>query len=153
MRIRQLTAYVARLPLKRAFAHASAVRQESENVLVECELADGTLGWGEGVPRSYVTGETPAGCLEQLHATPLGEQLSADCNSWPEVIALCDAFQPATMRDDPRGCYGNALRCAVELSVLDAFGQVLGEPISTVTRHFAPPRRSPPSCPPCVMAW
>ena len=66
MRIRQLTAYVVRLPLKRPFTHASATRQESENVLVRCELADGTIGWGEGVPRSYVTGETPDGCLAQL---------------------------------------------------------------------------------------
>jgi L-alanine-DL-glutamate epimerase-like enolase superfamily enzyme len=138
MRIRQLTAYVVRLPLRRAFVHASAVRHESENVLVACELADGTQGWGEGVPRSYVTGETPAGCLEQLRETPLGDQLTGDCSSWSDVIGLCERFQPAAVRDDPRGCYGNALRCAVELSVLDAFGRWLGEPVSTVTRHFEP---------------
>ena len=47
-------------------------------------------------------------------------------------------IQPAAMGDNPRGCYGNALRCAVELSVLDAFGQVFGEPVSTLTRHFEP---------------
>ena len=138
MRIRQLTAYVVRLPLKRKFTHASATREESENVLVRCELADATSGWGEGVPRSYVTGETPAGCIEQLAATTLGEQLGADCNSWPDVIALCERFAPAKMADDPRGCYGNALRCAVELSLLDAFGQVFGEPVSAVTPHFGP---------------
>ena len=69
MRIGHLTAYVIRLPLKRTFTHASATRQDSENVLVRCELAEGTTGWGEGVPRSYVTGETPHGCIEQLAAT------------------------------------------------------------------------------------
>jgi len=138
MHIRQLTAYIVRLPLKRPFTHAKATRQESENVFVRCELADGTTGWGEGVPRSYVTGETPQGCLEQLAATPVAEQLSADCNSWSDVIALCERFGPAAVRDDPRGCYGNALRCAVELSVLDAFGRLFGEPVSEVTEHFAP---------------
>jgi len=138
MRIRHLTAYIVRLPLKRTFAHASASRQESENVLLSCELADGTTGWGEGVPRSYVTGETPAGCLAQLAATPLGERLAGDCNSWPDAVRLCEQFSPTVDRDDPRGCYGNALRCAVELSVLDAFGQLLGEPLSTVSRHVAP---------------
>ena len=66
MRVRQLTAYIVRSPLKRPFSHASATRHESENVLVRCELVDGTMGWGEGVPRSYVTGETPAGCITQL---------------------------------------------------------------------------------------
>jgi muconate cycloisomerase len=137
MRIRQLTAHVVRLNLKRAFSHASATRRETENVLVQCKLADGTTGWGEGVPRSYVTGETPAGCLAQLASTPLGEQLSADSGSWPDVVRLCDRFEPAAERDDPRGCYGNALRCAVELSILDAFGRLFGEPVSAISRHVS----------------
>ena len=138
MHIRQLTASIVRLPLRMKFSHATATRAESENVLVRCELANGTVGWGEGVPRSYVTGETPSGCLEQLAATPVAEQLAGDCNSWADVIRLCEGFQPAAMGDNPRGCYGNALRCAVELSVLDAFGQVFDEPVSAVTRHFEP---------------
>lgn len=138
MRIRQLTASIVRLPLKRVFEHASAARDESENVLVRCELADGTAGWGEGVPRSYVTGETPEGCLAQLAATPLGDQLSAVCQSWPDVVRLCEKFAPPVDRDDPRGCYGNALRCAVELSILDAFGRYFAEPVSSVTRYYPP---------------
>ena len=138
MRIRTLTAYVVRLPLKRPFTHASATRDQSENVLVRCELADGTAGWGEGVPRSYVTGETPEGCLAQLAATPLAAQLAAECDSWPSVIRLVEQFAPAAQRDDPRGCYGNALRCAVEVSILDAFGQLFGEPVSAVCRHYNP---------------
>ncbi len=140
MRIRELSAFVVRLPFRREFGHASAARQESENVLVRCDLADGTAGWGEGVPRSYVTGETPAGCLEQLAVTPLGEQLSADSSSRADVVRLCDAFAPAVDRDDPRGCYGNSLRCAVELSILDAFGRLFGEPLSVIADHYEPAR-------------
>lgn len=136
MQIRQLTAFVARLPLRRPFRHASAERNESENVLIRCDLADGTTGWGEGVPRSYVTGETPAGCLVQLAATPVAEQLAGACIDWPAVLRLCEAFTPTVSRDDPRGCYGNSLRCAVELSILDAFGRVFGEPVSAAARHF-----------------
>jgi muconate cycloisomerase len=136
MRIRHLTAYIVRLPLKRAFTHASATRRDTENILIRCELANGTLGWGEGVPREYVTGETPAGCLEQLSATPLAEQLSEDCGSWPDAIRLCERFAPPVDRDDPRGCYGNALRCAIELSILDAYGRLFGEPLSAVAKHI-----------------
>jgi L-alanine-DL-glutamate epimerase-like enolase superfamily enzyme len=137
MRIRKLTAHVARLPLKRLFKHASASRHQSDNVLICCELEDGSTGWGEGVPRSYVTGEMPDGCLAQLAATPIADQLSRDCSSWPDVIKLCEQFQPAVDRQDPRGCYGNALRCAVELSVLDAYGRLFGEPISRAAGHYA----------------
>ncbi len=136
MRIRKLTAHVVRVPLKRPFKHASAVRNESDNIFIRCELADGTTGWGEGVPRSYVTGETPEGCLTQLAKTSLAEQLSPDAGSWPEVIRLCERFQPAIERDDPRGCHGNALRCAVELSLLDAFGRLLDEPVGNVVERF-----------------
>jgi muconate cycloisomerase len=138
MRIRRLTAYIVRLPLKRAFAHASATRSESENVLVCCELVDGTTGWGEGVPRSYVTGETPEGCLAQLAATPVDGQLAAESASWSDTVRLCESFAPAGVQEDPRGCYGNALQCAVELSILDAFGRLFGEPVSNVIGHYAP---------------
>jgi len=140
MRIRQLTTYVVRLPLKRPFTHASATRRESDNVLVCCELADGTQGWGEGVPRKYVTGETPEGCLGQLGATPVAKHLAADCNSWPDVIAICERFAPAEVEENPRGCHGNALRCAVELSILDAFGRLFGEPAGAVAAHYDPAR-------------
>ncbi|MEX2171887.1 MAG: dipeptide epimerase [Pirellulales bacterium] len=136
MRLRRLTAYTIRVPLKRAFRHASAERIESENVVARCELADGTIGWGEGVPRSYVTGETPEGCLIQLASSRLSDQLTNDCTSWAEVIALCERFELAEVADNPRGCYGNALRCAVELSVLDAFGRLFGEPISRIVEHL-----------------
>ncbi len=140
MRIRRLTAYVVRLPFKRKFRHASASREDSENIVICCELLNGITGWGEGVPRDYVTGETPAGCLTQLAATPLAEQLSAECDTWADVIALCERFQPIADRDDPRGCYGNSLRCADELSILDAFGQLFDEPVSQVVEHFVPAR-------------
>jgi L-alanine-DL-glutamate epimerase-like enolase superfamily enzyme len=140
MRTRSLTAHIIRLPFKRPFQHASASRRESDNVLVRCELADGTTGWGEGVPRSYVTGETPEGCLAQLAATPIAEQLASDCASWPDVVRLCEQIRPAVVCDDPRGCCGNALLCAVELSVLDAFGRLFGEPVSKVANHFEPAR-------------
>lgn len=136
MRIIQLTAFLVQLPLKREIAHASASRRESTNLWIRCRLADGTEGWGEGVPRPYVTGETPEGGLRQLAATPLAEQLQADCDDWPGVIRLVSAFQPVVAGEDPRGCRGNALRCAVELAVLDAFGRLFAEPVSAVTRHL-----------------
>jgi muconate cycloisomerase len=138
MIIRSLTAYHVCLPLKRPFAHASHVRHVSENVLVRCELTDGTTGWGEGVPRDYVTGETPEGVLAQFEATPIGEQLGGGFDSWPGVIALCERFQPAAVENDPRGSVGNSLRAAVEIAILDAFGRAVGEPVRRVVEHFEP---------------
>lgn len=146
MRIADLTIFEVELPLRKRIDHASATRAASRNIIVRCRLVDGIVGWGEGVPREYVTGESPAGAFAQLAETSLTEQLSASADSWPGVVALCDAFRPAPREGDERGCYGNALRCAVELSMLDAYGRLLGEPASSALKHLseaAPIRRDP----------
>ncbi len=103
--------------------------------MVRCRLVDGTIGWGEGVPREYVTGETTDGAFEQLKTMSLAKQLSDDCQSWLDVIQLCDAFQPERQANDDRECGSNALRCAVEISILDAFGRFFGEPVRAITSH------------------
>lgn len=135
-----LTAQAIRVPLKREIKHASHARQDSLNLLVRCRLANGIVGWGEGVPRSYVTGESVDGAFEQLEQTPLASQLSHVCADWPAVFALCEALRPAPLRDDPRGCYGNALRCAIELAVLDAFARAWNVPLSAAAAHYEPAR-------------
>jgi len=136
MQVRKLTAYILRVPLRKPFRHASAVRHSSDNIIVCTELADGTIGWGEGVPREYVTGETAEGALQQFAATDWASQLSIPFDSWIGAIKRCDAIHPAEMVENPRGCYGNSLRCAVELSLLDACGKVLREPVRNLVGHL-----------------
>ena len=40
------------------FSHAAAARAEAENVICEAADRDGVVGYGEGCPRAYVSGET-----------------------------------------------------------------------------------------------
>ena len=92
-----------------------------------------------GVPRTYVTGESVDGALQQLASASLEDQLHQECYSWYDVTQCCDSLQfPLQGATDRRGCYGNALRCAVELSLLDTYGQLFGEPLSRITDHFSP---------------
>jgi len=127
---------IVRLRLRKEFKHASFTRKWSDNLLVRCRLADGTIGWGEGIPRPYVTGESPEGAMEQLAATDLESQLLRDCHGWSDVIDLCENYRPNVMQDDPRGCLANSHRCAVELSILDAFGKLFGEPLRELARQY-----------------
>ena len=133
MRIAELTSYIVRIPLRKEFKHASHTRRSSDNVLICCRLKDGTEGWGEGVPRSYVTGETAETAMQQLAATPLAEQLDRDCTCWEDVLELCLGIQPMVLGEDPRQCRSNSLRCAIEISILDAYARLFGEPVSSVT--------------------
>jgi L-Ala-D/L-Glu epimerase len=136
MRIVELRAYVIQLPLRRKIQHASASRTDSQNILVQCRLQEGTTGWGEGVPREYVTSETAQGAMQQLTRTALAEQLDKECYDWSQVISLCESLRFEQTEPDPRHHKSNALRCAVELSILDAYGRFFGEPASKVLKHF-----------------
>ena len=58
--------FTAELPFRMSFGHALAARRSSTNVYVRVLLSDGSVGFGEGVPRDYVTGETVEGAVAAL---------------------------------------------------------------------------------------
>ncbi|SMP46537.1 muconate cycloisomerase [Neorhodopirellula lusitana] len=145
MRIANITCMIVRLRLRKEFKHASFIRSYSDNFIVRCQLTDGTVGWGEGIPRTYVTGESPEGSLEQLVATDLPSQLGQKCDSWSDVIQLCRKYTPNALQANPRECLTNSHRCAVELSILDAFGKLFQSPLRDLVNQLpetAPIRKS-----------
>ncbi|MCA9116048.1 MAG: hypothetical protein KDA79_13255 [Planctomycetaceae bacterium] len=135
MRITELSALEVAIPLKKKIRHASFTRDANRTLLVCCRLEDGTVGWGEGLPRPYVTGETIDTAMQQFREADLARQLSGRIDTWGEAIGRCSELTLPGPADDDRGCFGNTVRCAIELSVLDAIGQRLGEPLSRVTAH------------------
>jgi muconate cycloisomerase len=137
MQVVELTAYHVRIPLRRPIRHASHSRSETDNVLIQCILDDGTEGFGEGVPREYVTGETIDFALELLKRSDLKSQLES-CADFAAGVSLAERLRLTTVPGDERGCQGNAARCALELALLDAFGRRYGQPVSDVSKLLAP---------------
>lgn len=133
MRISEIAAFHAVIPLKRTIRHASHTRRVNDTLLVRCRLNDGTEGWGESLPRPYVTGETIESAFEQLRAADLPRQLAGPIGGLREAVALCDGWTLPPAAAASRDCFGNAARCAVELSVLDAVARAEGRPLSDVT--------------------
>lgn len=133
MRIAELTAFHVLIPLKKPIKHASHARTETDTVTVRCRLEDGTIGWGEGLPRPYVTGEDISAAWELIAASDLPRRLGFSWSSVTELLAPLGAFQlPRTLQDD-RACFGHSVRCAIELSILDAACRAEGIPLSAVT--------------------
>jgi len=131
--VRSLRVYHVRIPLRKPVRHALATRTESDNLVVEAVLSDGTSGFGEGVPRKYVTGET----IDDAWARVTGADwhvLQRAFASYEQVVAFCHET-PLVHADDPRACNANAARCAVELALLDAFGQHFGKPLWSAIEH------------------
>ncbi len=137
MRIVELTAIQVQIPLRKPIRHASHTRTNTDNIVVRCVLEDRTEGYGEGVPREYVTGETIDTAWDLLRGSDLGSQVEP-CADFARAAALAERLQLAPIPGDERNCQGNAARCAVELAVLDAYGKHFGEPLAAVTRLLAP---------------
>ncbi len=137
MKLVEMSAFVVRIPLRKAVKHASHTRTETENVVLRCTLDDGTIGYGEGVPRDYVTGETADTVVELLKRSDLAARLEP-CGDFAKAVEVAERIALAPVPGDDRGVGGNAARCAVELAMLDAYGRAYGEPLTTVTRLIAP---------------
>lgn len=137
MRVVEMTAWHVRIPLRKPIRHASHTRSETDNVVVQVRLEDGTVGHGEGVPREYVTGETIESALRLLSSSDLKSQLD-DVRDFSAAVALAERMELAEIPGDERRCQGNGARCAVELALLDAFGRHFRTPLSAATGMLAP---------------
>jgi L-Ala-D/L-Glu epimerase len=137
MQIASLEVRHVRIRLKRPVKHASHARTDTENIVVVCTLSDGKIGYGEAVPREYVTGETIDSSFDLLKRSDLAAQLP-HAHEFEQVVRIAEKLQLPQQANDDRMCAGNAARCALELAYLDAYGKALGEPLMNVTRFICP---------------
>jgi L-alanine-DL-glutamate epimerase-like enolase superfamily enzyme len=128
MSISTLKLFKVAVPLKKVVRHASFERSVSENLVVRVTLSDGVTGYGEGVPRSYVTGETLETAFAALESQDWARIIGRP-SSFAEVVECVDALTLPEIEADPRGMAGNAARCALELAILDAYGRRFNEPV------------------------
>jgi L-Ala-D/L-Glu epimerase len=94
---------------------------------VRVQLDSGTVGFGEGVPREYVTGESAeasfSAVVEHLAPALVGRAFARPQELDHALSDAVDAVCPST----PFGL--NAARCALELAVLDAMAKGTGVPV------------------------
>ena len=121
------------VPLKKAIKHASHERSGSDSLVVVARLATGEVGFGEGVPREYVTGETIESTFASLSTFDAARAIGEPRDLAELVRRLLDLNLPETL-SDPRGMAGNAARCALELALLDAYGRRLGRSVGEAVR-------------------
>jgi len=81
-----LRVYPLAIPLRKTFRHAAHERQTADPVVVAAELADGTVGYGETLPRAYVTGEDVETVLADLAEEFLDELVAFRPASFPQAL-------------------------------------------------------------------
>ena len=117
--VKRLTVYPLALKLKRRVSHAVSQRAVSEPVVVGVELMNGVVGYGETLPRAYVTGETNESVLALLTGGGefISQLLAVRPSSFVEALEAIDALPMLTEEGQP--C--PAARAGVELALLDAY--------------------------------
>lgn len=117
------------LPFRKPFKHAAAERNSSYSLFVSGTTDAGAVGFGECLPREYVTGESRDGVFELLRERVLPRLLEEDFTSYEAAMAFlerCDGKAPADWVDP--NVPQTAAWCAVDLMLLDAFGRVFERP-------------------------
>jgi muconate cycloisomerase len=115
------------LPFRGKFEHAAASRSTSSSLFLALTLDDGTCGWGEALPRSYVTGETCESACALLSESILPHLVGMEFSCFSglvDFLTVCDGAAPADWV--PPETPQSAAWCAVDLALLDAFGKFFG---------------------------
>jgi muconate cycloisomerase len=129
--VTELQLFAVDLPFKVSFRHAAAARTSSESLFLRVRLDSGAEGWGESLPRAYVSGESRADDFALLRDAILPALVGTSFPSLPEVVSFlekCDGKAP-TEWVGPEVAQTSAW-CSVDLALLDVFGRAFGEPVS-----------------------
>ena len=129
LRVAELELFAVDLPFRVAFRHAAATRLTSESVFLRMRLDSGAEGWGECLPRAYVSGESREEAFALLRDTVLPALVGHTFGSPAEVVSFlekCDGKAPPEWVA-PQVPQSSAW-CAVDLSLIDAFGHATRKP-------------------------
>ncbi len=112
------------LPFRKPFEHAAAQRSSSNSLFLRCTTDTGAFGFGESLPRDYVTGESRTSAFQMLRDDILPRLLEHRFASMQELETFlhhCDGQTPGWVAADvPQ----TAAWSTVDLALLDAFGKV-----------------------------
>ena len=141
MRIISAHLYALRIPFKIPFSHKLMTRSYSDSIIVKLTADSGESGFGEGVPRPYVTGETVSSCLDHIQRVllPLTGQYDFSelgTHAGPmDLLSEINTLLPETGNGSVIAF--NASKAAVELALIDLLlkqnGKSLGILIPPVT--------------------
>jgi len=132
MRIASACIYALNIPFVESFSHSLFERDCCDSVLVKLTTDCGVSGFGEGVPRAYVTGETRQESVQHIADRLLPGVIGADLGDIDtgQALTWIDGLLP---RQDTGGpVVWNASRGAVELALLDCLFRSRAVSVNTI---------------------
>lgn len=138
MKIVSASIYALNIPFVESFRHSLSERDHSDSIVVKLTSDDGSVGYGEGVPRPYVTGETRDACLAHIleHLLPVVMGVELPGGVPRELLQGVGDCLPVCPAAD--GVVWNAARCAVELALVDCACRAHGVSVGTILAPRVP---------------
>jgi len=114
------------LPFKKPFKHSLHTRSKSNSVFVKLFLENGITGFGESLPRDYVTCETTDSVFKKLKQIIPGKVIGVKISSFKHGLRFL-----ANLKE-----LQGAARCCLEVAILDGLGKFFNTPFTEITgRH------------------
>jgi L-alanine-DL-glutamate epimerase-like enolase superfamily enzyme len=112
------------LPLRFPIEHSLAHNTHTNSLVVRLQDASGLVGYGEGVPRSYVTGEDPEHSQRFIRDIAASLVFKQPVNPQSALGWLMKSVPEEDIDNVP------AAACALETALLDLAGKALNTPVS-----------------------
>ncbi len=121
------------IPFRLTFKHTLHERSESSSIFVRLHSDTGETGWGESLPRDYVTGESLASVVTVIRDNLLPVILGVPLANWEEALELAKNLETeARKRNAELPARIGAARCALELALLDLAGHHFKRSVSEI---------------------
>ncbi len=116
MQIQKINIYPIILPFSAEFSHSLRTRSSVKNIVVEIVAEGGAIkGYGEGAPRSYVTGESQKSVMKSIHRLTQKNNFPWKYDDTASIWAFIGGLS--------YGSGHHAAICALETALLDALGK------------------------------
>ncbi len=114
--VHRVSIFPLSIPLRGQVVHAASQRSFADPVVVAIELTNGIVGYGETLPRLYVTQETVESVVQAIQTAFIPVVIGFHAGSFPEALEAIEALP----WHDNEGRPVPAARASVELALLDA---------------------------------
>jgi L-Ala-D/L-Glu epimerase len=122
MKIDNISVYPVLLPFSSEFSHSLRKRYSVKNIIVQVVAQQGEInGYGEGAPRSFVTGESQESAAQSISGFITMDNFPWEVDHVSRIWDFVDGLI--------QGKAHNAAFCALETAMLDALGKSQGRNI------------------------
>lgn len=144
--VKSVRVFAMSIPFKGRVAHATSLRGYSDAIVVAIDLYDTVTGYGETLPRQYVTGESVETVLAAVENTFVPMLVDFHPGNFAEALEFIDGLP----WEDGSGNQFPAARAGVEMALLDAVFRFYGRTMDDVVGWMGLPGFGSPGSLPSV---